>query len=678
MLPLSMRRLLRPASIAVIGGGPAAEVIRQNDRLGFAGAIWPVHPTHASVVGRPAFRSVAELPGVPDAVFLATNRRLSIDLVAQLASRGAGGVVCYAAGFAEAGDEGRNLQQQLCQAAGGMALLGPNCYGLLNYLDGAALWPDQHGGVRVARGVAIVTQSGNIACNLTMQRRNLPIAYVATLGNQAQIGLSSMLAALARDSRITAIGLHIEAIDDAAAFAEAVAGARRAGIPVAAIKTGASEAGAALTVSHTASMAGADAVVDAFLARVGIARVRTIPELLETLKLLHVHGTLDGSGIVSMSCSGGEAALMADLGARRRIGFPAFTPQQNAAITATVPALVSVSNPFDYHTFSWADRAALAAIFTAVMRCDQALTALILDFPRADRASDADWGIAADALADAARQTGGRAAIVATMPEGMPESWAERLLAQGIVPLCGMEEALAAIEAATFLAQPPTPPPLTIIPPRGAPRTLDEFESKRLLAAAGVAIPAGVRAEAGAEPPAYPAAVKALGVAHKTERAAVRLHLADRAAVDAAAEALAGLGCGLLIEAMVADPVAEVIVGVARDPALGPYLLLGSGGVLAELVGDRVILMLPASEDEIRAALLSLKVAALLHGFRGRPPGSIDAAVAAIAAIQRAAIRHLDRLLELDVNPLIVTATSAVAADALIRLAELPAWELPV
>ena len=665
-----MQRLLRPASIAIIGGRPAAEVVRQNDRLGFAGEIWPVHPTHASVAGRPAFRSVAELPGVPDAVFLATNRHLSIELVTQLAGHGAGGVVCYAAGFAETDAEGTALQQRLCAAAGGMPLLGPNCYGLLNYLDGAALWPDQHGGVRVARGVAIVTQSGNIACNLTMQRRGLPIAVVATLGNQAKIGVAAMIAALAQDPRITAIGLHIEAIDDPPGFAAAVAAARAAGIPVVAIKTGASAVGAALTVSHTASMTGADAVADAFLARVGVGRLRTIPELLETLQILHVHGPLPGNSVVSMSCSGGEAALMADLGARRQVTFPAFTSPQHDAIAATVPPLVRVSNPFDYHTFHWGNRLAMAATFAAAMRCGQALTMLILDFPRTDRASDEDWQAAADALADAARQTSGRAAIVATMPEGLPETWAARLVARGIVPLCGLDEALAAIEAAAFLGVPPSPAPLVTAPPVGIARTLDEYESKRLLAEGGVPIPAGIRSGSGADAPGYPAVVKALGVAHKTEHAAVRLHLPDRAAVDDAARALAGLGDGLLIEAMVANPVAEIIVGVARDPALGPYLLLGSGGVLAELIADRAILMLPASDPEIRAALLSLKVAGLLQGFRGRPAGDIEAAIAAIAAVQRVAIQHAGRLLELEVNPLIVTPTGAVAADALIRLTE--------
>ena len=664
-----MDRLLRPRSIAVIGGKPAAEVIRQNDRLGYDGEIWPVHPTHEAVVGRPVFRSIADLPAAPDAVFLALNRHLTVAMVRALADLGAGGVICYAAGFAEVGDEGRLLQWQLREAARAMPVLGPNCYGTINYLDGAALWPDQHGGVRVARGVAIVTQSGNIGCNLTMQRRGLPIAYLATLGNQAVIGLSEMIEALSADSRITAIGLHIEGIDDAARFAAAVRVARRAGKPVVALKTGISAAGAALTISHTASMAGADAVVDAFLARAGVSRVRTIPEFLETLKLLHAHGPLSSRDIVSMSCSGGEAALMADLGERRRIRFRAFTRAQHAAIGATVPALVTVSNPFDYHTFAWADRAAMAAIFTEVMRAGFGIAVLILDFPREDRGNAADWIAAAEALADAARATGQPAAVVATMPEGISETRAQHLLAQGLIPLSGLDEALAAIEAAADQGVPLAPPMLSAPPPSGTVRMLDEWDSKQLLARHGVPIPAARR---DGMAPGYPAVAKALGLAHKTEQGGVLLHLRDAGAVAEAVRALRPLGAGVLVEAMVTGAVAEVIVGVARDP-LGPCLLLGSGGVLAELVADRAILMLPASAGDIRAALLSLKVAALLAGFRGRPAGSLDAAVTAILAIQAAAIAHLDRLLELDVNPLIVTPTEAVAADALIQLTEPPA-----
>jgi acyl-CoA synthetase (NDP forming) len=669
-----LSRLLRPATIAVIGGKPAAEVVRQNRRMGYRGTIWPVHLKAQSVEGLPAFRALSDLPGVPDAVFLAVNRHATIDYVRELAAMGAGGVVSYAAGFAETGAAGEALQAALRSAAGAMPVLGPNCYGLINYLDGALLWPDQHGGGRVAKGVAIVTQSGNIGCNITMQRRALPIAYLVTMGNQALVGLSAAIETLARDARVTAIGLHIEGIDDPAAFARAVAVARARGKPVVALKTGGSAAGARLTVSHTASLAGADGVVTAFLKRLGVARVGSIPVLLETLKLLHAYGPLPGGDIASMSCSGGEAALIADRSEARRIRLRPLDAAQTRSVAATLGELVTVSNPLDYHTFSWADGPALTATFTAMLNCNFDLAALILDYPRDDKCDDSDWVIAADALIAAHRATGRPAAIIATLPECLPEDRSAALLAAGVVPLHGMDEALAAIEAALRIEAGELP--ITGGAPVGEPMLLDEVRSKGALNLSGVLVPAGLRARTPEEAVAaarriqFPVVLKVVSdrIAHKSEHQAVRLNLGDERAVRTAAVELFAIGETLLVEAMVLGAVAELIVGVNRDPAIGPYMVIGSGGVLVELVGDTAILMMPTTDSEIRAAIATLKVARLLAGWRGRPAGDMQAVVQTVLAIQDFALRNLDRLLEIDVNPLVVLPECAVAVDALIRV----------
>ncbi len=150
---MNLGRLLRPRSIAVVGGAHAEGVVRRCEEMSFAGAIWPIHPTRESVAGRPVFRSVADLPGAPDAAFLAVNREATVEAVRALADRGAGGAICYAAGFREVGGRGQVLEQALVEAAGSMPVLGPNCYGFINYLDGAALWFDQHGGRRCERGM---------------------------------------------------------------------------------------------------------------------------------------------------------------------------------------------------------------------------------------------------------------------------------------------------------------------------------------------------------------------------------------------------------------------------------------------------------------------------------------------------------------------------------------------
>ena len=190
-----LSRLLRPKSIAVVGGSWSRSVVEQCVRMQYQGDIWPVHPTLDEVHGYKCYRSVDELPAAPDATFIGVNRHLTVDLVKRLSMRGAGGAVCFASGFSEAAAEDEasvELQSQLLNAATGMPIIGPNCYGLINYLDGALLWPDQHGGKRVPHGVAIITQSSNIAINMTMQRRGLPIAYVMTAGNQAKVSIADM------------------------------------------------------------------------------------------------------------------------------------------------------------------------------------------------------------------------------------------------------------------------------------------------------------------------------------------------------------------------------------------------------------------------------------------------------------------------------------------------------
>ena len=769
-----LSRLVRPRSIAVIGGREAARVAEQCDRMGFAGALWPVHPERGTVAGRPAFRSVAELPAPPDAAFVGVNRHATVEVVAALSRAGAGGAVCYASGFLEAGDGGA-LQRALVEAAGEMPIIGPNCYGLINFLDGAPLWPDQHGGRRLGadrRGVAIVTQSSNIAISLTMQRRALPLAYVVTAGNQAQLGVSRLASAFLEDERVSAIGLHVEGFDSVAGFEALAREARARAVPVVVMKAGRSERGRAATLSHTASVAGSDAGAEAFLRRLGFARVHGIPELLEALKLLHVHGALGGARLGAMCCSGGEAGVIADAVEGTGVALPDLAPEHAAAVGATVHPLVTVANPLDYHTFSWGDEAALAGTFTAFARAGFDATMLVLDFPRTDRCEDAEWWVAANAFERAMDAAGARGIIAATLGENLSEETAERLIGRGIAPLAGVREALTAIECAAAVGeawrappgapllasgcppgashgnpqarhQPGAPlladeclsalshgdPPLADeclpgpshddpqvrhqpgVPPladkclSGAPVLLNEATSKARLAAFGVVVPPGAVARNEDEAVAVaaslggPVAVKALGIAHKTERGAVRLGLSEPGEIREAARELLALGIGggrdgsgggndgsgggnddggsgdsggVLVERFTPDVMAELIVGLHRDPQLGLLLTVGSGGTLVELAADSATLLLPVSEAEVRAALSGLRCAPVLEGYRGRAPADVDAAVAAVLGIARFAVEHRDRLEELDVNPLGVCArgSGAGALDALIRIRE--------
>jgi acyl-CoA synthetase (NDP forming) len=677
-----LSRLIRPRSIAVFGGKEARRVIEQCDKMGFTGEIWPVHPREDEILGRKCYRSVADLPGSPDASFVGVNRALTIEIIRDLSARKAGGAVCYASGFREAVSEladGSDLQDALVQAAGDMAIVGPNCYGFINMLDGALLWPDQHGMQRVERGVAVLTQSSNIACNVSMQMRGLPLAYIMTAGNQAQTGLSELAIAGLEDPRVTAVGLHIEGFDSVEALERLAMRARELKKPVVTLKVGKSEAAQLATVSHTASLAGNDKVSSALLERLGIGRVDTLPELLETLKLLHLHPPLKTFDISSMSCSGGEASLMADAGVRRKTVFRALKDEQRQPLRESLGEMVTIANPLDYHTFVWGNREKQTTAFTAMMKGDYALNLIILDFPRQDRCDATDWVTTCDAVIAASSATGAVAGIVASLGENMPEATALSLMAEGVVPFYGIDEALAAAEISATIgkawAKPAPEPLLKTAADDGEIVTLSEHEAKQVLAKFGLVVPEGrvatTAAEAAdvAEALGFPVVLKGLGVAHKTEAGAVKLNLGSWEAVIEAAEGMAAVASGFLIEKMVGKPVAEIIVGALRDPVAGPVLTIGAGGILVELLDDSAILTLPTSENAIRGAISGLKIKKLLDGYRGGPKGDLEALVAAVAAVASYVAADAAKLIELDINPIMVLpqGSGTLAVDALIR-----------
>ena len=659
-----LSRLLRPRSIAVLGAGWAENVIEQCHKMGFDGPIWPVHPKRQTIGGLPAYASLADLPGPPDATFIGVNRFATIDVVRALAAMGAGGAICFASGWEEAGEAG--LQADLIAAAGNMPILGPNCYGVINYLDGALLWPDQHGGRRVERGVALLSQSSNIVINLTMQTRALPVAYVACLGNAAQVGLAELAGALLADARVTALGLYVEGIDDAPAFAALAEAARAAGKGIVAIKSGKTELSRAAAASHTASLAGGGAASSAFLRQAGVAEVDTLPALLEALKILHVHGPGLGARLCSLSCSGGEAGLVADLAAPARVDFPPVPPAQAARLAEILGPIVTIANPLDYHTFIWGDGPRTSDVFTTMLSGYDA-GIFIIDPPRPDRCDPSSYDPALAAIAAAQAATGRPAFPVASLPENFDEAMAARFMAEGLVPLMGLDSALAAIAAAQCPAGAPAWRPVAAVAPRET-RLLDEAEGKAVLAAAGIAVPravtapdlAGLRAD-GLTPPF---ALKGLGFAHKTEAGAVRLGLQS---LEGQAD-MPG-ATGYLLEEMVTGSVAEMLLGLRRDPVYGITLTLGMGGVAAEVLADTVTLVWPLREEEIAAALRRLRLWPLLDGYRGRPRADVAALCA--MAVRLGTLMAADaRLDEIEINPVMLRAEGAVAVDALIRRAE--------
>ena len=674
-----LQRLLKPRSIAVIGGGTwCANVIRECRKIGFDGEVWPVHLTRDEIDGLPAYTSVEALPSPPDASFVGVNREATIEVVRSLREAGAGGAICFASGFREAEAEtgdGGDMQESLLAAAGDMRFLGPNCYGLLNLLDGAALWPDQHGARRTGRGVAVITQSSNMALNLTMQTRGLPLAYVVAGGNQAQTDQAEIGTILLEDERVTALGLHVEGIGDVRRFETMANTARSLGKPIVALKVGASEQAQAATVSHTASLAGSAAGGRAILARLGIGQTESLPVFLEALKLLHVAGPLASNRIASMSCSGGEACLVADMALSTGLEFPPLSEWQRADLADVLGHKVALSNPLDYHTYIWRDGAALAACFTAMMQGDLGIGMVILDMPHPDRCDRTEWDSALEAVETTRKATRIPMAVVSTLPENMPEEVSDRLVASGVAPLAGIQEALAAMDIAAYLGrQRPEAPPLLLLGSDGPSRVIAEADAKSALVVHGLNIPRGVHAaspeeaEEAAQRIGFPLILKGEGIAHKTEVGAIALNLRDVAAVGREARAMGT--DGFLVEEMVTGTVAELLVGVVADPAHGFVLTVGAGGTMTEILDDTTSLLLPVTEDDVHAALDRLRIAPVLSGYRGAPAADCSEIASAVLAVQDYVIANAEIVREVEVNPLLATPTRAVAADALIRLRE--------
>ena len=669
MKPGALKRLLAPRRIAVIGGGAwAAGVLGAADRLGFDGEITFVHPKGRAPEGARVVTALSALGHVPDAAFVAVNRHATIEMVAHLRAMGAGGAVCFASGFTEAQAEdaaGVDLQARLVRAAGEMPILGPNCYGFVNALDRVAIWPDQHGMAPVGRGVAILTQSSNIAINLTMQQRGLPIAAMVACGNMAQQSQARIAMGLLEDPRITALGLHIEGFGDLRDWEALAEAARAANVPLVALKVGRSAQARAATVSHTASLAGSDAGAGAFLDRLGIARLEDLPTFLETLKLLHVQGRLPSRRIAAISCSGGEASLVADMGEARGLEFPALDTAQIPLLREALGPMVALANPLDYHTYVWRDVPAMSKAWAAMTEADLAMTLSVVDYPVTDAS---DWTCATEA-ALAVRATGRPFGVVASLPELMPPDVAARLMAGGVVPFNGLGEALSAI--ATAAIQPvDAAPPVLRAPEITGGETLDEAAAKGRLERAGIHVPRHVVIgpdERFEHNLTGPFAVKGLGLAHKSDTGAVRLGIA----AEDVAEVAQDIGTDrVLVEQMVRGGTVELLVGVVRDPAHGFVLTLGAGGVMTEILRDTVSLLVPSPPEMVEAALRRLRCWPLIEGYRGKPGVDLDALLDTVAAVQRLVRKDAARLAELEINPLICGPGGAVAADALIRLGE--------
>ncbi|WP_433260960.1 acetate--CoA ligase family protein [Actinosynnema sp. CS-041913] len=688
-------KLFRPASVAVVGaspkGGYGLRTLRNTRQLGFPGRLYAVHPRHDEVDGIAAYPSLLDLPEVPDAVAVAVPAQSAPGVVAQAVEFGVGGMVVYAAGFAERDAEGRALQERMrAVAADRLPLIGPNCLGVASFRGRAALWgiemPYAH--AESEGVVAIAAQSGNMALTTMLSGRLPAVAYAVSAGNQAVLDLADCLEYYLTDPAVRVVALVMEGLADVPRFRELALRAAEQDVAIVVLKVGRSARGEAATLAHTGTLAGRDSAYTALFRQTGVHRVDDLDELIALCRLLSAGNRPRGRSLGVFASSGGECGMVADLAEDVGVRLADLDDTATRALAAVLPEHCPVANPLDLTAGAWGQ---FDVYETAALAMGQSpdvdVVAFVGDAPTFSEPLDGNgWPEMVGGAGKAADSLDVPVALVTTTTDVVRDldAMAER---HGVVLLAGVRPALRAIA----LAGAPRPKPVPLPPDSGNRPTalrlleggepvLTETAAKNLLELYGLSVPRGASvadvadAVAVADDIGYPVVAKleAAGLAHKSDIGGVEVALPDRNAVRQAFDRLTRAGTTAFgpdtplrfrVERM-AGPGVELIVGGRNDPA-GSLVVVGAGGVLTELLADVTELLWPFGPDEVREAIATLRVARLLHGYRGAPAADLDAVADAVVRIGRL-LAELPEVTEIDVNPLLCADSGCVALDALV------------
>lgn len=665
-----LSRLLSPSSVAVVGatdreGTYAHTTLLNLRRAGFAGDVVGVHPTHATAAGFDCVPTLADA-GPVDAVVIATPAETVPSYVADAARLGCGGAIAYAAGFAEAGRA--ELQAALVAAAGSLPVLGPNGNGLVSVPARAPLWGDAVTLPDAAGGVALISDSGNVGVVGMAHRGGDGLHTVISAGNAAVVDTPTLLGQVALLEGVRAVAMYVEGDGDGARWCEALAECVERDIRVVVLKAGRSARGAAVGAAHTAALVGDQAVFAAMVAEAGGVMVQQPLELLETARAL-ARGRRDPRGAAVITCSGGDAAIAADVADDYGVALADLSSATVARLRDLLPPAATVANPLDHTAMVWADTEAIAALAETVGR-DPSVGHLVY-------VQDEPPGLPPGPLAEwratrAGGVLGGERASIETLIVATTPGQA----APGAV--AGLDNALRAI--GVLQTSPADPRRLREMAAAcgasgavSAARAVDEHRAKEMLEGYGIAVPLGVivddaqDAVAAARSIGYPVAVKvvASGVIHKSDVAGVVVGMSSDDDVAHAAARMLSLASDarVLVEQM-APPGIEVLVAARRDGVV-PTLSVGLGGIWAEVLADVVCVPLPASPDRVRSALGMLRAFPALKGARGAAAYDIDALCVAASRVGDALLAEGLSLIE--VNPLIVSTMGCVAVDAVVE-----------
>ena len=689
--------LLRPRSVAVIGASADAGKISGLPvhflrKHGFTGAIYPVNPRVSSIDGLACFPDTRSLPAPPDVGMVLLGAGRAVQAVRDLAAAGTRAAIVLASGFGESGEEGARRQAALIDAAGAMRILGPNTIGLVNVTHNIPL--SASGALaadRFPKGpVSFVSQSGGILGSLMSRAaaRGIGLAKLVATSNEADLEIADFIGYLADDPDTKVIALYIETIRNPDRFRAAAAKAQRAGKPLVALKVGRSEAGARAAVSHTGAMAGNDAVYDAFFDQLGVIRAQTFSDLLDIPATLATQPPLGGKRVAVLTSTGGAGTLLSD-----SLGIAGLeTPDPDAATIARLRALqpgdqASLDrNPIDV-TLAGLHPDILSGAIRALSESPtfDALAIVV------GSSAVARPELISDAIAKAMPVRS--KPVVAYVSPHAPEA-VTRLTELGVPAFTAPESLATALSALRRAAEPRRPEPPVVkrpsVPvPDALEGTLDEAAAKELFArfavpcAREIIVATPQQAERAARDLGGRVVLKILSadITHKSDVGGVAVDLTAETIGDRLVrmqrDVLAASGATpdrFIVQQLIGGGV-ELILGFRRDP-LGDVILLGMGGVAAELIGDTTLRLMPSpwglSQADASCMPRELKTWPLLDGFRGRPKADIDALADAIVNFSTMVAQLGPRLIEAEINPLFVLpqGQGVIAADGVAALAK--------
>ncbi len=696
MARIDIARLMRPRSVAIVGVSPEPSsagylMLHNLDYFKYSGAIHLVSRNRTEIDGRPCVKTIGDLPEGVDAAMLLIPRVAIEDAVKACARRGIGGIIIFAAGFGEAGGEWKAAQDRIAAIAeeAGIALCGPNCLGIVDFVNGIPLtFSAQLGApLDVRSGVVVVAQSGGLAgvVRVALKAKGIPVTCTVSTGNEAVLGLEDYVAHLIEDETTQVVAAFAEQIRKPQRFLAVAARARALGKPIVLLHAGRSAAAQESARSHTGAMVGDYAVMQTILAHGAVIHVESLEELIDVCELTTRFPTPPTKGCAMVTDSGAVKGMTLDFCDMVGLDLPPLSPEMAAKLQAELPEFVGATNPLDL----------TAHAITHVEMYERTMTPLLAD--------DAYGSLVLTAIVSSASDyalTKGRASLKPMLNSRKPVIFA-MLGDEAEVPPKLIEEARAgnvpffrsperafralarvtaygrALEQAgkrkslTPLAAPP-------LPGRG---TLTEHVSKAYLARCGLKMPRGrlaqtlPEAQAAAAEIGFPVALKlqSSALAHKSDAGGVILHVGDAPLLEAAWKKLDQVAKsrnlavdGILVEQMARRGI-ETIVGARRDPNWGPVVLVGLGGIWAEALSDIRILPVGLDEAEIEAEIRQLRGARLLAGMRGAPAADVSALARAVALIG-AIIAARPEIAEIEINPLTVfpVGEGALALDALI------------